>query len=385
VDGIYLDHAATSPLDPRVLDAMLPWLRERWGNPASRHHRWGWDAYEAVECARAEVAAAIGAEPVQIVFTSGATESLNLAILGLFGEDPGPVPVPAIVSLRIEHDAVRSVLERLRRRHWANILELGVDTRGVVDIEAARRIIEESRPRLVIAMLVNNEIGTLQPLAAISGSCRHADALLLSDITQAVGKTPVDLGAMGADMAAFSAHKLGGPQGVGALYVRSAVPLQPVISGGQADGGLRGGTVPVAAVVGFGQACRLAAAEASERVERMRRLRDRLETALTTRLPGVWCNGLGADRACHICNLGFEGVVATELMRHIDGIAVSTRSACSTGTTEPSHVLTAIGLDATRAGSCLRFSLGPETTEDQIDRTIAVVGASLRRLRSPFP
>lgn len=373
---IYLDHNATSPLDPRVLEAMLPWLRGIRGNASSRDHVLGWDARDAVEDAREKVAALLNARPGEIIFVSGASEAILLALQGTLG--PGR---KGLISA-VEHEAVRGTCRALAAR-GAPIGAVGVDPSGRFDLAGLRARLSAGGVALVCAMAANNETGVTFPLREIAGLAHAAGARFFTDAAQALGKAPLDADGDGFDLAAFSAHKLGGPQGVGALYVRggtSGEVLESPYGGGQ-EGGLRAGTLNVAAIVGFGEACRLNLAEGAAERPRLGALRDRLEAGLRSRFPGLRVNGAGAERLANTSNLTFPGADARALLRALPGIAASTRSACSSGSPEPSHVLTAMGLPQADALASIRFSAGRQTTAMEIDSAILQIGDAYARLK----
>jgi cysteine desulfurase len=378
---IYLDYAATTPIDPRVRAAMEPYLGPAFGNPASRDHRFGWDAAEAVEEARSHVADLIGATSAEITFTSCATESINLALTGLAAARPGPTG--HLVATVVEHEAVLETCRRLEGTWKLCVAYVPVDATGAIDLDILRHRIRPGETLLVCVMLANNELGTIYPIREAAALAHEAGALFFCDATQAAGKIPIDVRADGIDLLAFSAHKLYGPKGSGALYVRAGAPrieLHPLIVGGSQERGVRSGTLNVPGIVGFGEACRIAAAEMAEEEPRIRGLRDRLEHRVREALPAPGVNGLVADRLAHITNLCFPGVDARTLIRDMDDIAVSTRSACSSGATTPSHVLKALGLSDDLAYSSLRVSVGRFTTEDEIDRAAAKVESSVTKL-----
>lgn len=379
--AIYLDYNATTPLDPRVLAVMQPWLAEHYGNAASREHRWGWDAADAVEEARAETAALVGASPLQITFTSGATEALNLVIKGFAGYSDWHRK--KLVTCATEHDAVLAPCRQLQRAAGLELEILPVDAQGSVDLDQLRNALRGEKQVLAVFAAANNEIGTLHPTRAIAELVHAAGAMLLVDLSQLAGRAAIDLHADGADFAAFSAHKLYGPKGVGALYVRaaSAGPLEPLLSGGGQERDLRGGTLNVPGIVGFGTACRLAMQETFADAATLQRLRDRLEAAVLAEVPSVWINGHIERRICNTSSLGFKGVEARTLIRDMDDIAVATRAACSSGQSGPSHVLKALGLSDADAYACVRFSCGRFSTEADIDYAIGKVVASMNRLR----
>ncbi len=361
---IYLDHNATTPLDPRVLDAMLPYFRERFGNAASRTHAYGTEASEAVETARTQVAALIGADPREIVWTSGATESDNLAILGSAGAKGGHV-----VTVATEHRAVLDPCEALEKR-GLRVTWLKVDSKGRLDLERLAAVLTKET-RLVSIMHANNETGVLHPIREIGALCKARGVLFHTDATQSYGKEPIDVEADGIDLLSASAHKLHGPKGAGLLYVRRKNPrvrCEPLIFGGGHEKGLRSGTLNVPAVVGFGAAALLAKAGGPAERERIRALRDRLERGLGGRV-----NGDPDRRLATTTNLSFEGKDGAALMKALPDLAISSASACTSASMQPSHVLGAMGLDEARIRGSLRFSLGRFTTEAEVDRAVALL------------
>jgi cysteine desulfurase len=362
---IYLDAHATTPVDERVLAAMIPYFSERFGNAASRQHVYGWEAEAAVEGARADVATLVGASPREIIFTSGATESINLALKGVVeGPNGGGREVMTVAT---EHRAVLDTCRTLERRGWT-IRILPVDRFGRISIEECSAALSE-RTVLVSVMLANNEIGTIQDVPAISRLCRARGVLLHSDATQAVGNIPVDVSALGVDLMSFSAHKMYGPKGMGALYVREASPrirVQAQVDGGGHERGLRSGTPNVPAIVGFGAAARIAREYLPHEPSRVRSLRDRFVELVAASLGDVAVNGHPEFRLPNNANLTFPGTRADGLMMDMKDIAVSAGSACSSGAPEPSHVLRAIGLAPELARATLRFGLGRFTTMDDI-------------------
>jgi cysteine desulfurase len=391
---IYLDHNSTSPLDERALAKMLPFLKEHFGNASSRDHAYGWDARGAVEEARFELASLLNAGPHEIFFTSGATESLALALFGLFPAasanqssvallpSHSGLPTPGIITSAVEHEAVLSPCRALQAR-GVPVEYLPVDAQGRLGTGALRSAMESRRPKLVCLMAANNETGTLFPIRECAAMAHAHEALFLTDAAQALGKIPLDAANDGFDLAAFSAHKINGPKGIGALYLRGgreAIPLEPMFPGGSQEGGLRGGTLNVPAIVGFGEACRLARMEMDEVTARVRALRDRLESSLMERIPGLRVNGDPENRLANTSNLIFPGVDARAFIRDMHEVAVSTRSACSSGSAEASHVLKAMGLDDKDAFASVRFSLGRATTEAEIDRAALIATASWVKL-----
>lgn len=374
---IYLDHAATSPLHPEVLEAMLPYLGEHYGNPGSLH-RAGQRCRQAVQEAREQVAALIGADPREIVFTSGGTEADNLAIAGTLDEYGGRV-----VTASTEHHAVLHAA-----RHWSTDgppVELGVDAGGRIDPEALNAALDAGADvTLVSIMHANNETGVLQPVNAIAEIGCEAGVVIHCDAVQSAGRLPIDVGAWPVDLLSISAHKLGGPKGVGALYVRAGTRLSPQIVGGGQERQRRAGTENVAGLVGFGRACDMARRTLDSDSVRLAKLRQRLEEGLLARVPGCWVNGGGAVRVSHIANIGFEGVEGEGILYSLDaeGICVSTGSACTSGLADPSHVLLAMGQSQEQALGAVRFSLGPENTEADVDRVLNVLPRAVQALRA---
>jgi cysteine desulfurase len=381
---IYLDNHATTAVDPRVLETMLPYFSERFGNAASRSHPFGWEAEEAVEAARAEIAALIGAAPREIVFTSGATESDNLAIKGVVETRAGKGN--HIITAATEHKAVLDSCKALEKAGRATVTVLPVDADGLVDPDAVRRAITPQTV-LISIMHANNEIGTLHPIAEIGRVAREAGVLFHTDAAQSVGKVAVDVRAMGIDLLALTAHKLYGPKGCGALYVRGTAPrvrLTAQLHGGGHERGLRSGTLNVPGAVGFGRACAIAAAEMESEQTRLAALRERLHHGLV-QLEDVRLNGHATLRLAGNLNLSFEGVEADSLLAALPDVALSSGSACTSATLEPSHVLRAIGLDDDVAHASVRFGLGRFTTEPDIDYAIERVAHEVKRLRALSP
>ena len=381
---VYLDYSATTPLDPRVFEKMRPWHTTAFGNPGSRDHRFGWDAAAAVEEARYHVAALINAVPSEIVFTSCATESINLAVKGWAFRRGGIRR--AIVTTPVEHEAVLESCRWLEAGGHVQATYLAVDAAGRLELREVERAVHASRAGLVSVMSANNEIGTCYDVAGLAAVAHAAGALFFSDATQAAGKIPLDVRAVEFDLLAFSAHKLCGPQGVGALFVRrgtAEASLTPLLSGGGQERGWRSGTLNVAGIVGFGEACRIAAAEMASEAQQLCLLRDQLESGILSALPGVTVNGGQVERLPHITNLCFHGIGARTLIRQMHDIAVATRSACATAHTGPSHVLKAIGLSDDDAYSSLRFSLGRFTTAEEIAYAVDKVVTTTIRLRQP--
>ena len=378
---IYLDHHATTPVDPRVLTAMLPFFGEKFGNPSSRAHRPGWDASDAVERARKQVAALIGASAREMVFTSGATEANNLAIAGIAAA--APAGRRHVVTVATEHKAVLDPCLALQAQGW-QVTVLPVAASGLVDLAAVERAVTTGTA-LVSVMLANNEIGVVQPLAAIARLAHAHGAVVHSDAVQALGKLPLDVAALGVDLASFSAHKVYGPKGVGALYVKRGIDkqLRAQVRGGGQERGLRGGTLNVPGIVGFGAACEVAGKDLPVEAARLNELRDRLWQQLRANLDGVTLNGAPTPRLPGNLNVSFEGIDGDALLLAITDVAVSSGAACTSA--EPSHVLTALGLDTRRALASLRFGLGRDTTADDITQAAAHIGAVVAQLRAQSP
>ncbi|MCS7314151.1 MAG: IscS subfamily cysteine desulfurase [Bryobacterales bacterium] len=381
---VYLDHHATTPVDPRVVEIMLPYFTEKFGNPASRQHHWGWEAEQAVERARRQVAGLIGARPEEIVFTSGATESCNLAIKGAAEACAGRGD--HLITVATEHRAVLDCCRRLERR-GVRVSLLGVDRDGLVDLVEIERAITP-RTFLISVMYANNEIGVIQPVREIGRIARERGVFFHCDATQAVGRIPVDVEADCIDLLSFSAHKMYGPKGVGALYVRSRNPrvgIVPQMDGGGHERGLRSGTLNVPGIVGFGEACAIAQREMAEEAARLRRLRDRLLERLLGELELVRVNGSMERRLPGNLSLSFAGVDAAGLMRELREIALSSGSACSSAEEGPSHVLRALGLDEATARSTIRIGLGRFNTEEEIEYAAGRLVEAVRRLRELSP
>ena len=363
----YLDYQATTPVDARVRDAMLPYLGDHFGNPHSINHAFGWQAADAVKIARGQVAEFIGADDDEIVFTSGATESCNLAIRG--AAKASTRGRTKVITVATEHPAVLETTRDLGcAGHEVTILPVGED--GLLDLADLDRALD-GRTVLVSIMAANNEIGVLQPLEEIARLCRAAGALFHTDATQAAGRMGIDVDAWDVDLLSLSAHKVYGPKGIGALYVRSGVPIQPVVTGGGQEHGLRPGTVPAPLVVGFGRACQVASEQWGEDASRMSQLTMRLRHSIQRVSSNVRFFGHLDQRLPGNLSMGFRGVSADEVIEVVsDRIAVSTGSACSSGTAEPSKVLLALGLDPETAASGVRISLGRFTLEEEIDTAV---------------
>jgi cysteine desulfurase len=375
---IYLDNHSTTPVDPRVLDAMLPFFSESFGNAASSGHLFGWEAADAVEVARKQTASLMGAKPEEIVFTSGATESDNLALKGI--AEALRAKGNHIITTKIEHRAVLDSCRILEQRGF-EVDYLPVDERGLVNPDDVRKAIRKETV-LISIMHSNNEIGVVQDLAEIGKMCREHGVIFHTDAAQSAGKIHFDVESLGVDLASFSAHKMYGPKGIGALYVRSANPrieLTPIMSGGGQERGLRSGTLNVPAIVGFGAACAIALEQEAEEGDRILKLRERLRTGLSNELEGVFANGDLEQRLPGNLNLSFSDIRASELMSAInDEIAVSSGSACSSESGRSSHVLRAIGLPDELADSSIRFGVGrfnqASDIEYAIERFTKVIG-----------
>ncbi|HJT05292.1 MAG TPA: aminotransferase class V-fold PLP-dependent enzyme [Stellaceae bacterium] len=376
---VYLDYQATTPVDRRVLDEMLPWFSEKFGNPGSVTHAYGREAEAAVERARGAVAALIGAEAREIVFTSGATESNNLAIKGAahFHRELGK---DRVVTVATEHKCVLESARALEREGFG-VTVLPVDAQGLIDMDALRAAIDE-RTAVVSVMAANNEIGVLQPVAEIGALCRDKGVLFHTDAAQAVGKVPVDVDAMHIDLLSISGHKIYGPKGIGALYVRRRprARLAPLFDGGGQERGVRSGTLPTPLCVGLGTAARIAAAEMAVEAERLLGLRRRFLAGIRARLPEVRLNGDAERRLPGNLNLSFPGVPALALMEACPGLALSTGSACTAAEVEPSYVLRALGLPDDLAQATLRVGLGRYTTDLEVDFAVEGLAAAAQRL-----
>jgi len=388
---VYMDNHATTAVDPRVLDAMLPYFTEKYGNAASRNHEFGWKAEEAVETARGQIARLIHASPREIVFTSGATESNNLAIKGV--AEAHRAKGNHIITQATEHKAVLDTCKRLEKyglptgQAGFEIIYLPVDKEGLVDLESLRRAITP-KTILISVMHANNEIGVLQPIEEIGKIAKEKNVLFHVDAAQSVGKIPVDVERFGIDLLSISAHKLYGPKGVGVLYVRRKNPhveLAPMIDGGGHERGLRSGTLNVPGIVGLGKACEICQKEMAEESDRLRRLRDKLKDAITSRLDDTFLNGSMSHRLPNNLNLSFAGVEGDALLMGINDVAVSSGSACTTATLEPSHVLRALGVPEDLAHSSIRFGLGRFNSEEEVDYVANRVVETVKRLRELSP
>ena len=396
--GIYMDNHATTPVDPRVLEAMLPYFGDVFGNAASRSHPFGWEAEKAVETAREQIAGLINAKPKEIVFTSGATESDNLAIKGVveFYKDKGNHVVTAVT----EHKAVLDTCKALERKGLATVTYVPVDQYGMVDPEDVRRAITD-KTVLVSIMWANNEVGTINPIGEIGKITREKGVLFHTDAVQGVGKLPFDVEAMHADLVSMTAHKIYGPKGVGALYVRAKNPrvrLAPIIDGGGHERGFRSGTLNVPGLVGFGKACALCREGMADEAQRVFALRERLREALFSQLDEIFVNGHPVHRLPGNLNVSFSYVEGESLLMGLNGsvnpiavgdttrpIAVSSGSACTSATLEPSYVLKALGVGDELAHTSIRFGIGRFNTEQEVDYVAERVVHEVRRLRDLSP
>ena len=381
---IYMDNHATTPVDPRVLDAMLPYFREDFGNAASRNHEFGWKAEEAVENARAQVAKLINASPKEIVFTSGATESDNLAIKGVAGmyREKGN----HIITQVTEHKAVLDTCKRLEKDGY-EVTYLPVEKDGRINLDDLRR---EITPKtiLITIMYANNEIGVVQPIAEIGKIAKEKGVFFHVDGVQAVGKIPVDVQKDGIDLLSISAHKIYGPKGVGALYVRRKNPrvqLAAIIDGGGHERGMRSGTLNVPGIVGLGKACELANQEMVAEAKKLSGLRDRLKNAIMSQLDETYINGSMEHRLPNNINISFAYVEGESLLMGINDVAVSSGSACTSATLEPSYVLKALGVGEDLAHTSIRFGIGRFNTEEEVDYVVDRVVETVRRLRELSP
>ncbi|MNK74035.1 Cysteine desulfurase [compost metagenome] len=379
---IYLDHGATTPVDPRVVAAMVPWLGENYGNPASRTHAWGWSAEEAVERAREQVAALVGADPREIVWTSGATESDNLAIKGAahFYKSKGR----HLITVKTEHKAVLDTMRELERQGF-EVTYLEVQEDGLLDLAAFKAAL---RPDTIVAsvMLVNNEIGVVQDVQAIGALCRANGTVFHVDAAQATGKVHIDLKTWPVDLMSLTAHKTYGPKGIGALYVRRKprIRIEAQIHGGGHERGMRSGTLPTHQIVGMGEAYRIARDEMDVEIARIHRLHDRLVAGLTG-MEEVFINGHATQRVPHYVNASFNYVEGESLIMGVKGIAVSSGSACTSASLEPSYVLRALGRSDELAHSSLRITMGRFTTEAHIDAAIDMLRERVEKLRELSP
>jgi len=382
---LYLDNHATTPMDPRVLEAMLPYFVEKFGNAASRNHAFGWEAEEAVENARKQLARLIHADPKEIVFTSGATESDNLALKGVVEmyREKGD----HIITGLTEHRAVLDTAKALETKRGIKVTYLPVDKTGLVSPDDVRQAITD-KTILISIMLANNEIGTINPMNEIGKIAKEKGILLHCDATQGVGKIPVDVQEMGIDLMSFTAHKIYGPKGIGALYVRKKAPrvrIAPMIDGGGHERGMRSGTLPVPLIVGFGKACELCEQEMPTESVRLAKMRDRLQAGIMKALEEVYLNGHPTQRLPHNLNISFAYVEGESLLMGVKEIALSSGSACTSATLEPSYVLRALGVGSDLAHSSIRFGLGRFNTDEEIDYTIKRIIEIVTKLREMSP
>ena len=379
---VYMDYAATNPVDPRVVDAMIPWLREHFGNPASRSHAWGWEAEEAVEKARQYVAELIGADPREIVWTSGATESNNLAIKGAanFYQSRGK----HLITVKTEHKAVLDTMRELERQGF-EVTYLDVQEDGLISMAALEAAIRKDTI-LISVMFVNNEIGVVQDIAAIGAMCREKGIVFHVDAAQATGKVDIDLQSLPVDLMSLASHKTYGPKGIGALYVRRKprIRLEAQIHGGGHERGMRSGTLPTHQCVGMGEAFRLAKIEMADDLKRTKVLHQRLLSGLQN-LEQVFVNGHLTQRVPHNLNISFNFVEGESLIMGIKGLAVSSGSACTSASLEPSYVLRALGRSDELAHSSLRITIGRYTTEEEIDYAISTIKHNVNKLRELSP
>jgi len=380
VQRVYLDHNATTPVHPAVVEAMTRVLREDFGNPSSVHH-FGQRAKSVMDQARSSVASLIGADPTEVVFTSGGTESDNFAIRGA-AEALDATRRRHLIATTIEHEAVLNTLKALARRGRPTTL-LRVDGTGIVAPDALREALTDDTA-VVSVMHANNEIGTIQPILELARIAHDRGALFHTDAVQTAGKVSVDVKALDVDLLSISAHKFYGPKGVGALWIRRGLRLLPVLTGGKHERSRRAGTENVAGIVGMGVAATLAAAKIDEEAKRISALRDRLEEGVLRAVPGTIVNGARSPRVPNTTNISFDRIEAESLLIALDleGVAVSTGSACSSGTLEPSHVLKAMGFPPHRTQNSIRFSLGAANTEADVDRVIAILPGIVDKLRS---
>jgi cysteine desulfurase len=382
---IYMDNHATTPVDQRVLAAMMPYFSEKFGNAASRNHSFGWEAEEAVDKARNQIAALINAKPKEIVFTSGATESDNLALKGVleFYKDKGT----HIITCVTEHKAILDSCRALERSGRASVTYLPVDRYGMVDPDAVRNAITD-RTVLITIMYANNEIGTIHPIREIGKIAKDKGVLFHCDAVQAAGKIPVDVERDGIDLASLSAHKIYGPKGIGAIYVRAKGPrvrISAQMDGGGHERGMRSGTLNVTGIVGLGKACEVAQAEMAEEARRLTDLRSKLQAELFERLEDVSLNGHPTERLPGNLNVSFAYVEGESLLMGISDVAVSSGSACTSATLEPSYVIRALGVSEELAHSSIRFGLGRFNTEEEVDYVAERVTKEVSRLREMSP
>jgi len=381
---IYLDNHSTTPCDPRVVEVMLPYFTEKFGNSASRNHTFGWEAEEGVEHARKQIARLIGADAKEIIFTSGATESDNLALQGIVAmyREKGD----HIITSATEHRAVIDTAKYLEKK-GVNVTFLPVDKTGMVSPDDVRNAITD-KTILISVMLANNEIGTINPIAEIGKVAKEKGIIFHCDATQGVGKIPVNVQEMGIDLMSFTSHKIYGPKGVGALYVRRRAPrvrLEPMMYGGGHERGMRSGTLPVPLIVGFGKACELCEQEMATESVRMAKMRDRLQEGIMGAMEEVYLNGHPTERLPGNLNISFAYVEGEALLMGVKEIALSSGSACTSATLEPSYVLRALGVGSDLAHSSIRFGLGRFTTDEEIEYTIDRMLKAVTHLREMSP
>lgn len=380
---VYLDYSATTPVDPRVAEKMIPYLCEKFGNPASRSHAYGWEAEKAVEEARAEVARYINADPREIVWTSGATEADNLAIKGVahFYKDKGK----HLITVKTEHKAVLDSMRHLETEGF-EVTYMDVEENGLLDLAKLEAAIRPDTT-LVSVMAVNNEIGVIQDIAAIGEMCRRHGVLYHCDATQAVGKMDLDTEKLKIDLMSLSGHKVYGPKGIGALYVRRKprVRIEPQIHGGGHERGMRSGTLPTHQIVGMGEAYRLARLEQAEEIKRIAALRNRLKDGIEKNIPEIVINGDMEHRVCSNLNVSFNFIEGESLMMAVKDLAVSSGSACTSASLEPSYVLKSLGRSDELAHSSIRFTLGRFTTEEEIDFAVKLLTEKVAKLRKLSP
>lgn len=380
---IYMDYQATTPVDPRVFDVMKPYFMEKFGNPHSRSHAYGWEAEEAVEKARVQVANLIGANPKEIVFTSGATESNNLALKGVahfYGKERNH-----IITVKTEHKCVLDTCRHLELEGF-EITYLPVERNGLINLDKLKKAIGE-KTLIVSVMAVNNEIGVIQPLKEIGAICRERGVFFHTDAAQGFGKIPLDVEKMNIDLMSISGHKVYGPKGIGALFIRRRprVRLEPIINGGGQERGFRSGTLPVPLVVGLGQAAEIASQEMDDENKRIRYLRDKLYNGIIDKISNVYVNGDLKNGISGNLNLSFAYVEGESLIMAIRELAVSSGSACTSASLEPSYVLRALGVEEDMAHTSIRFGIGRFTTEAEIDRAIEIVTKNVNKLREISP
>jgi cysteine desulfurase len=379
VSGAYFDQNATTPLDPRVRAAMLPWMGERWGNPSSAH-RVGQAAHAAVEEARVEVAALLGARPEEIVFTASGTEASNAVLLAAFGR--AGAGGGRIVHSAFEHPSIRVAAAAWSGRFGTEVVTVPPERDGIVDVERYAAALDGDTT-LAALMLANNEVGTLQPVAETAHRCRELGVPLLCDAVQAAGKVRIDVASLGADYVTIGAHKFHGPPGVAALWIRSGAPFEPLLVGGGQERQRRASTVAVPLVVGFGAACALARRELDGRAERLARLRERFEAGVAA-IPGATIHAASSPRLPHTTSVGFPGLVNSDLMMRLDlaGFQVSTGSACASGVVEPSPALAAMGVPRDLATASIRVSFGMTNTLEEVEAFLPVLAREVAQLRS---